>query len=64
MNDREWGVQDRLINRAYVKCEEEEKKEKDQKGDEVVGRQDVQGKNGTPAAARDLGSTQPVRTAF
>jgi hypothetical protein len=38
MNDREWASQDRLINRAYNKCEEEEKRreEKTQDADAVV----------------------------
>lgn len=36
MNDREWVVQDRLINRAYDKCEEEKKRGEDEGRDEVV----------------------------
>lgn len=55
MNDREWGIQDRLINRAYDKCEEEKKKkERSQDRDEVVGRKVVQGKTAEPA--RDRGT--------
>lgn len=61
MNDREWVVQDRLINRAYDKCEEEKKREEDEETDEVVGRKV---KNGTQQPHVTRGPTSPVRTAF
>lgn len=61
MNDREWVVQDRLINRAYNKCEEEKKREEDEDTDEVV---EAKVKNGTQQPHVTRGPTSPVRTAL
>lgn len=61
MNDREWVVQDRLINRAYNKCEEEKKREEDEETDAVV---EAKVKNGTQQPHVTKGPTWLVRTAF
>lgn len=61
MNDREWGIQDRLINRAYNKCEEEKKRKSQGRHEVVRGksfREKLQKQHVT------VGPTWSVRTAF